>query len=525
MPVTEEQVDPRLLDKAWRISHLYKIKDKNANLIPFTRNRAQADFSARKTHRNIILKSRQLGFTTDTVVDSLDDVLFRPNYDALILSYDQQSQTDIFANKAQLAWDHFPLSHLYSVENDRSNMLKFGFGDKRTSSLSVRMSGRSGTYHKLHVSEFAKICKSDPARAKEIITGTFPAVPLDGTIDIESTAEGEFGYFYTMFWEAWERQLAGRPPLATDFTAFFYNWTYDDLEIAKVTPVDLDLMPREFHEIMRKHKLSHQQISYYFLKWVSLGRDWESLLQEYPTTPEEAFRSSGRKFFQAEKVELLEAHEQVGERTGDLVVFEDYNPRHRYAIGADPSEGTGNDASALVVMDFTSPVARVVAQLVSRDMPPEIFAYELARTGNRYGTCLIAVERNNIGHAVLMKLKDIYPLDFIYTEIRTGNLDDKTTTRMGWNTTVASKPQMMYDIATAVHDEAFYCPSRMLRMDMKTYDADDVGTRKRNDDSPHWDVLTAAAIAFQMRTHNMVGARDRTRTYTHVTSDDLHSGI
>ena len=518
-------VDKRLLDKQWRISHLYKIKDKNANLIPFSRNRAQAHFAEHKTTRNIILKSRQLGFTTDTVVDSLDDVLFRPNFDALILSYDQQSQTDIFANKAQLAWDHFPLAHLYSVENDRSNMLKFGFGDKRTSSLSVRMSGRSGTYHKLHVSEFAKICKSDPARAREIITGTFPAVPLDGTIDIESTAEGEFGHFHDMFWDAWNRQLEGRRPLPTEFTAYFYNWTYDDLEIEKVQPLPISEIPGEFRKIMEKHSLTIKQITYYFLKWVSLGRDWEALYQEYPTTPEEAFRSSGRKFFQPEKVQLLEAHEQLGTRYGSLLVFEPYNPRRRYVVGADPSEGVGRDPAAAVVLDVTDITVRVVAQLVERDMPPEIFAHELVRMGVTYGTCLLAVERNNVGHAVLMKLRDLYPLDMLYTEIRTGTLDDKQTTRLGWNTTVASKPQMMYDIATAVHDELFYCPSRVLRMDMKTYDADDVSSRRTNEESVHWDLLMAAAIAYQMRGHHMVFARSRVGTHTNSTSEDLYSGI
>jgi hypothetical protein len=43
--------DPRLLDKTWRLSHLYKIRDKQKQLITFRRNRAQQHFQANKWYR------------------------------------------------------------------------------------------------------------------------------------------------------------------------------------------------------------------------------------------------------------------------------------------------------------------------------------------------------------------------------------------------------------------------------------------------------------------------------------------
>ena len=54
--------DPRLIDKTWRMSNLYKIRTKKAALVKFRMNRAQEDFNKNKHTRNIILKSRQLGF-------------------------------------------------------------------------------------------------------------------------------------------------------------------------------------------------------------------------------------------------------------------------------------------------------------------------------------------------------------------------------------------------------------------------------------------------------------------------------
>ena len=115
--------DKRLLDKDWRISHLYKIKDKNKNLIRFQRNWAQIEFNKKKHTRNIILKSRQLGFTTEEVIDTLDDVLFIRNFDSLFIAQDLDTAKDIFDNKVNLAWDTFPLKDFYLIPNNYSTVL------------------------------------------------------------------------------------------------------------------------------------------------------------------------------------------------------------------------------------------------------------------------------------------------------------------------------------------------------------------------------------------------------------------
>ena len=74
---------PSLADKDWRMQFLYKIRDKQRRLRLFKKNRAQETFDANKAKRNIILKSRQLGFTTYEAVDMLDDSLFSLNFNAL----------------------------------------------------------------------------------------------------------------------------------------------------------------------------------------------------------------------------------------------------------------------------------------------------------------------------------------------------------------------------------------------------------------------------------------------------------
>lgn len=301
-------MDQRLLNKQWRVEHLYKIKTKDATTSQFKKNSAQEHFSAIAHTRNLILKSRQLGFTTFEAIDALDDTLFKRNYNSLIISHLKDSSLDIFDNKVDYAWKNFPeeLRGLYRVRTDTKNQLTFDFGDGTSSSISVRSSGRSGTYNRVHISEFAKMCLLFPHRAEEIITGTIPAVPLGGRVDIESTAEGNEGSFYEMFMEAWGKE----PEYETQYKAHFYNWTWDKDEIAKVQPIAQ--LPKEFLEHQALHSLGEQETSYYFLKWISLNKNWARLKQEYPTTPEEAFAGALEGTYYTDYVSLAQREKRIG---------------------------------------------------------------------------------------------------------------------------------------------------------------------------------------------------------------------
>lgn len=461
------------------------------------------------------MKARQLGFTTDESVDSLDDVLFNRNYDALIISYDADSSLDIFNNKVELAWLNLPdwLRGLYTLDADNVKTLKFDFGDKTFSSISVRSSGRSGTYARVHISEFAKICKKYPEKAKEIITGTIPAVPLGGRIDIESTAEGEQGEFYEMFWEAWNR---GEPTRPTEFKAHFYNWQWDKDEINKITSVDAEI-PNEFKDYQREHNqkaaldprlqpIDDIQLTYYYYKFLSLNKDWGKLRQEYPTTPEEAFISSGNKLFDVDRV--LKQIAIAGEVVGDWIYYDKFNPKHRYALGADVSEGVGRDSSTGIIWDFTA--NKVVAEYKNNKIAPDLFAYELKNGAERFGSnVLIAVERNNHGHTTLSKLKEIYPAQLIYREIKTDKLTEERTEKLGWHTNVASKPKMLFDLSSALNDDAITVSSKALLWEMRTYDQSDLGEIKGDENTRHHDLLMAAAIGFQMRTEAISDEQDK----------------
>jgi len=67
-----------LYDRKWRLSSgkLYFIKDAHGKKAPFLPNAAQREFLEGVWHKNIILKARQLGFTTLIELILLDACLF-----------------------------------------------------------------------------------------------------------------------------------------------------------------------------------------------------------------------------------------------------------------------------------------------------------------------------------------------------------------------------------------------------------------------------------------------------------------
>lgn len=308
-------MDSRLKDKNWRVNNLYKIRNKEGQLIKFQRNRAQTHYNSNLHTRNLILKSRQLGFTTDEAIDSLDDTLFTPNKDSLMIAHNLEAGESIFDKKIKFAWEKLPpeIRALYGLDSKTTKTLKFDFGKgKGFSSLAVDTSGRSGTYQRVHITELADISKKYPKKVPDIIEGTIPAIPISGRIDIESTSQGASGEFYEMFMEAWER---GEPTSPYQYKAHFYNWTWDDEEMSKIPePIPLEKMEQQekFKLVGERYNLTPIQLTYYYQKWLSLNKKWNALKREYPTTPQEAFEAVSEGTFFGEIIGAMEQNGQIG---------------------------------------------------------------------------------------------------------------------------------------------------------------------------------------------------------------------
>ena len=506
----------KLKRKDWRVNHLYCIIDKDQKKVGFTMNRAQEHFNINKSLRNIILKSRQHGFTTLEAVDMLDDCLFTTNFRGLFVAHTKDVASEIFDQKVKYAWYNIPNSirSLVVVDNSTAQKLKFDFGDQTYSTFIVSNSGRSGTNNRVHISEYAKLCKMYPQKADEIISGTIPSVPLDGRIDIEGTAEGVGGHFYSMFWEAWKR---GEPQHPTQFKAHFYNWTWDDAEIAKVTrsiPFNEMDEGQRFKDYAQLHDLTDIQITYYYYKWLSLNRDWDMLNQEYPTTPEEAFVASGTPYFNTRKITEYIAHApeplyrgniylkadksfdlDLSDDIGELKMWEKPDQFTRYTIGGDTAEGIeGGDYQVLEVIN--NKTLKTDAKISSR-MPPNDLARTAYALGKYFNWALIGIEANKDGLWVNTELFDMrYPNLYFREEL--DDITKRVTKRVGFKTDMTTRPVVLAELKRMVNERSDIWNNKDFLHECLTFSRNKMGKPEALL-GEHDDEVMATAIAYYIR--------------------------
>jgi hypothetical protein len=307
-----------LNNPAWRIANLYKIvaksesEDEPGLVIQFIPNTAQRRLLARLHYRNVILKARQLGFSTLVCILWLDTALFSKDpVRCGIIAQDKESAEALFRGKVKFAYDHLPdeLRAKFPLSRENTSELEFGHNG---ASIRVATSMRSGTIHRLLVSEFGKICAKYPDKAKEVVTGSIPAVPSTGILVIESTAEGQDGEFYKITQRALDAQRSGKILTAKDYRMHFFAW-WEAPEYAMdptgVIFTDADRLYFQKVETIIKRKLSLEQRAWYVTTVASdFSGDAPSMWQEYPSYEEEAFAVSTEGCYYS--AQLAKAREQ-----------------------------------------------------------------------------------------------------------------------------------------------------------------------------------------------------------------------
>lgn len=275
-------------DPWWRLNHLYSIVTDEGREIPFAANPEQAQLYRALHNRNLVLKARQLGFTTFIALLCLDQALWTKNFTGAIIAHSVEDAARIFRNKILRPYESLPaaIKQQFPLEKATSTELVWGHG----SSISVGTSVRSGTVNFLHVSEMGKIARKYPDKAREIVTGSFEAVPLEGVTFVESTAEGADGWFYDACTAALKRHRSGGLETKLDFRLHFFPW-YSKPSYVLDEPVHInDTHSRYFAGLVAAGvNLTRSQMAWYVKKSETLGEDMQ---REYPSTPEESFAQS-----------------------------------------------------------------------------------------------------------------------------------------------------------------------------------------------------------------------------------------
>lgn len=525
-------VNPTLIkDQAWRLENLYWIITKDGDKQVFKMNRAQRHFYDnylhldKPYHRHVILKSRQLGFTTFIDLFILDSILFSPNKEGIIIAHKVQDATEIFDKKIDFALRNMAedVKGAFFKMAQRSSrkvqvVIDYGPEQGSTSSIAVSVSGRSGTYHLVHISEFAKMCALFPKRAEEVERGTFPTVPFDGYIFVESTAEGMAGRFYEIFQQNWLSRDKTTPLLSqVQFLPHFYNWQYDDMEMKKIyenVPVStMETCEIDWGEYQKEHNLTDKEITYYYMKWLQFGGAnspdaIKSLMQEYPTTQEEAFLSTGQTYFSTAKVAKLIQETLPGQKgelgindkgdiifnpvsSGSLEVWKHPEIGTKYIIGGDTAEGLAHgDAQVLYVINHKTEDCDA---LYRSQVAPDELATEAYKLGKFYNFALLGIEVNKDGLWVNDALEKMGYINLYYRKVF-DDITQKVTKFFGWKTTSATRP-----FALAALKAVFFRKDRgfppMLLNEMLTFIRNTKGKPEAMD-KKHDDVIMSASIGY-----------------------------
>lgn len=500
-----EKLDARLADRVWRLNNLYWVVDEEGNLMKFKLRPAQIYLMQNMHYKNIILKARQLGFTTFICIFMLDYALFNRNKSLGIIAHTKDDASVIF-RKVKIAWENFPehLKDWFKLTTVGDSAVEYQFTNG--SIMRVSTSLRSGTYQMVLITEFGKICARFPEKATEIITGTLPAVPSKGVVFMESTAEGEEGHFYDYCQDAMETKRLQRALTTKDYKFFFFPWYENPVNLI---PGDVPITP-EVNEYLDKTQrlvkvtFTQEQRNWYYLT----NKDLKvKMKQEHPSNPEEAFLTSGNKLFQGEVIDAQREKymQDPMAMDGDFLIYRRYVPSHTYGLGADVSVGVKRDSSTIVIVDFNT--GETVLTYRSNTIDPVLFAHEIKKAALMYGGCIAAPEANSVGMTTCVTLHAIY--SHIFTQVREGLLESTPSNKLGFLTSPATKPKMMYELSEAIAEDEVKLLDEGILLEAKKFNKEDTLTTKTDENTTrHFDLLIATAIAWQMRAYSSKGRAD-----------------
>lgn len=288
----------------WRMfsGQVYKIMvkgdDKNAGpgmVMPFIPNGPQTNFLDNLHYRNVILKARQLGFTTVIDIYLLDYAMYHENVRCGIIAHSKTDVQTIFRDKVRFAYENMPELAKIGVPLKTQNTTEYLFAHNN-SSIRVAMSMRSGTIHRLHISEMGKMAAKFPAKAEEIVTGSLPAVPKNGIAFIESTAEGQSGEFYNICQKAEANHQAKKKLSRAEWKFFFYPWWSNPLYamnpknvvISEEDHAYLDMIEVEMDTLLT----NRQRAWYVSTRDTQFSGDQAKMWREHPSKPSECWQQS-----------------------------------------------------------------------------------------------------------------------------------------------------------------------------------------------------------------------------------------
>ena len=384
----------------------------------------------------VILKSRNLGASTFFLALDMFWAFEHAGMLGVFVTHEEAAR-DQFRNQIDLFLETLPRGYKVAQNKNNAKMLvlknaslfRYLVAGQRSQSNKL---GRSGGVNFAHCTEVAFWGSADDLSS---LNQTFSELYPHRCYFFESTANG-FNHFESMW------QVALTSPAQR---AVFVGWWRDERnEFAETHPlyqlympdgVDTDLNDREregVREVWQRYqfRITAGQIAWYrYHLETKCGGDQQTMDQEQPWIPEDAFQSTGSVFFnnralshqmkRAAKMNKMWAYRLiVPERfidmrlaplaqkdihRADLRIWEMPTPFGRYVMGVDPAAGTGNDETVISIWRIYADVAFQVAEYASNDISTHRTAWVIGYLGGLYRADMVHIEITGPGMSVLQE--------------------------------------------------------------------------------------------------------------------------
>lgn len=505
----------------------FYIVDKKRNTVPFFFNEVQRDFIGKletlgTSKPFFVLKGRQQGFTSVITAIQLSYAIVRKNFSGFTMADRSDNTRAIFNDKARVVYDRLP-DELKPTEKFNSiNELFFG---KLNSSWRIATAtdqvGRSRTLNFVHFSEVAFY----DCNLSDLQAGIGEAITAGAIQVYETTANG-----FNQAKDLWDSETCHN---------LFYEWwrspEYRSTEYEYLDTDDPWLIERK--KVLEGLGLDREQITWYCKKYDGY-LDKNTIKQEYPITPTEAFVSSGDCVFDKEAINnrlvevarlqpvkkgyftyrkegvpIKDSEDNIVDmeyRLRDIVFVERLDgyitiheePRVKkdkdgnitalapYALGGDTA-GTGIDY-------FTGKVVctlddKAVATLRKQRIDEDLYAEQMYCLGKYYHDALIGIEINYSRQPTRVLQKQ-YAYPNLYMRERLDRIADKVELDYGFETTTKTKPIIIAELVVLMRNDPTIEVDPETLKEMTTFVKKDNGKQEAIDGA-HDDLVMATAIA------------------------------
>jgi len=427
---------------------------------------------------NIVLKSRQLGLSTTTSAYCLWMAMFRQDANIMIMATKLETSKNMI-QKIRTTFKMLPpwmltLLDLKEPEAESVKYIKFNNGSKITAIPTSADAGRGEALTLLVVDEAAHVDVLE-----ELWLGLYPTLSTGGRAIIFSTPNGK-----NFFYQLWAGADTG------------------EYEEGKVGLHCKGVGSNKFHGIKLPWYVHPERDEQWFEDQAK-PMDARGIAQELLC----GFEGSTLTFFDQNSIDWVRNLSQTpigytgpNNKGQDLHIWKTAIPDHKYVISADVARGDAEDYSTFHVFDVNE--SEVVAEYMGK-IPPDRFGEWLIDIGKKYNNALIVNEKNTVGIATAIKLRDAeYPNLYYDTDLQEKMLgmtpDEKKDVLPGFTITPKNREKILENLEQVIRNHQLKVYSLRFVAQMETFVWN--GKRGQALKKRHDDLIMAMAIGLQIFT-------------------------